>query len=329
MSPINRPTLTTQVSSNNANSQTHRQHRATGAKRLSGRPAYKGSTSSLNSISSVLASDVSDIAPEEPQGEQGNRRHHSHHHHHHHRINPSRLVSQIMDWLHEEKRKRSHKGGSRALGGTSAGSNAGHDAGHERSSDQTLAQQLRRLSGSSDGGLALEKLEKILAEHMVIDSDKLPASSKEPKSPHLLRKASSRKLRRKSTAGFSSDTEYIDGDAIVPSADVVLDNSKTMSHTGGAADSTTDLTSPSKRAAKDREGWLFFKSEIVRLAHTLRLKGWRRVPLDRGGDIHVERLSGALTNAVYVVSPPTDLTSVQADGASSSTSLASSKRPPP
>ena len=52
------------------------------------------------------------------------------------------------------------------------------------------------------------------------------------------------------------------------------------------------------------EAWVTFKNEIVRLAHTLRLKGWRRVPLDGGADIEVERLSGALTNAVYVVSPP-------------------------
>jgi choline kinase len=60
-------------------------------------------------------------------------------------------------------------------------------------------------------------------------------------------------------------------------------------------------------AVKEKEGWINFKNEIVRLAHTLRLKGWRRIPLDCGADIEVERLSGALTNAVYVVSPPKNL----------------------
>jgi choline kinase len=96
---------------------------------------------------------------------------------------------------------------------------------------------------------------------------------------------------------------------IVPSCDVVLDNSKTMTYTGGASESSgeTVTLSTSKRAEKERKAWLSFKSEIVRLAHTLRLKGWRTVPLERGGEIEVERLSGALTNAVYVVSPPKNL----------------------
>jgi choline kinase len=89
----------------------------------------------------------------------------------------------------------------------------------------------------------------------------------------------------------------------------MLDNSKTLSYSGGSADSSTEnvTLSTSKRAEKEKKAWLAFKSEILRLAHTLRLKGWRRVPLERGGDIEVERLSGALTNAVYVVSPPAEL----------------------
>ena len=62
-----------------------------------------------------------------------------------------------------------------------------------------------------------------------------------------------------------------------------------------------------RRAEKERKAWVSFKNEIIRLAHTLRLKGWRRVALDSGESISVERLSGALTNAVYVVSPPDDL----------------------
>ena len=62
-----------------------------------------------------------------------------------------------------------------------------------------------------------------------------------------------------------------------------------------------------RKAEKERKAWVSFKNEIIRLAHTLRLKGWRRVALDSGESISVERLSGALTNAVYVVSPPDDL----------------------
>lgn len=93
---------------------------------------------------------------------------------------------------------------------------------------------------------------------------------------------------------------------MVPSCDAVLDNSKTLSYTGGSTESLPESGGTTEKVAKEQD-WSVFKSEIVRLAHTLRLKGWRSVPLERGGDIEVERLSGALTNAVYVVSPPKDV----------------------
>lgn len=70
----------------------------------------------------------------------------------------------------------------------------------------------------------------------------------------------------------------------------------------------------SRRAKKERAAWVTFKNDIIRIAHTLRIKGWRRVPLDSGDSIEVERLSGALTNAVYVVSPPKDLANNEEDG---------------
>jgi choline kinase len=68
----------------------------------------------------------------------------------------------------------------------------------------------------------------------------------------------------------------------------------------------TGLTSK-RREEKERKAWLVFKNEVIRLTHTLRLKGWRRVPLDSGDTISVERLSGALTNAVYVVTPSEEI----------------------
>ncbi len=67
--------------------------------------------------------------------------------------------------------------------------------------------------------------------------------------------------------------------------------------------------------------------EIVRLAHTLRLKGWRQISLENGGDIDVERLSGALTNAVYVVSPPAVLPQTPRDPQDSLTSIVFKKPP--
>ena len=71
--------------------------------------------------------------------------------------------------------------------------------------------------------------------------------------------------------------------------------------------------------------WATFKYEIVRLTHTLKIKGWRRVPLDHSGEIDAERLSGAMTNAVYVISPPKDL---PAEGGRDG-DLHAPKNPPP
>lgn len=157
-------------------------------------------------------------------------------------------------------------------------------------------------SNDSDGSTDLSSLEKILERVGLSEI----ASGDERTTSYLSRHSSTkhRYLRKQS---FSSDTEYADGDVIVPSAEVILDNSKTLGYSGGTAESQTNLPNSNKRALREKEAWLRFKNEIVRLAHTLRLKGWRKVPLDRGGDIEVERLSGALTNAVYVVKPPANL----------------------
>jgi choline kinase len=133
-------------------------------------------------------------------------------------------------------------------------------------------------------------------------------------------------MKRHSTV--SSDTDYFDSvDDLVPSCEAVLDNSKTMAYSGGSGDSIEEGDGSgkvNKRAQKEKEAWASFKYEIVRITHTLKLKGWRRIPLDQSSEIEVERLSGALTNAVYVVSPPKKLRT-QADG----TSVPTPKSPPP
>ncbi|KAI1018145.1 hypothetical protein LB505_001333 [Fusarium chuoi] len=65
-----------------------------------------------------------------------------------------------------------------------------------------------------------------------------------------------------------------------------------MSYGGGAADDEDqDLADADTKADKEKEYWLSFKNEIIRIAHTLRLKGWRRIPLGGGDKISVERLS--------------------------------------
>ncbi|OAF63247.1 hypothetical protein VC83_00002 [Pseudogymnoascus destructans] len=168
--------------------------------------------------------------------------------------------------------------------------------GNENNSPTTAR---RESQDSCLSTISLEDLQSILEDSKVKSTYRPNPESPviRPRRPSY----SSRKYTsRRYSVNASSDTEYFDGDVIVPSCDVVLDNSKTLSYASG----TTTPTTSGRRADKEAQVWVTFKSEILRLAHTLRLKGWRRVPLDSGADLEVERLSGALTNAVYVVSPP-------------------------
>ncbi|KAF8859336.1 kinase-like protein [Acephala macrosclerotiorum] len=319
--PENTPPLTSSSSFDESAAARHKQFRAGVAdKRMTGRPSFHGGSWSANSASRlsllsqssvdepVPASDASAGLPSPRNGEverkrgRGHGLHlHGHGHHgggggsergHHH----DKLLSQVAEWLQAEKAKRAARK-SKRRGGEELIENEGHIS-RPRTGSQS----------SDSSAISLEKLQRILEDNMSsFGHERLPMPSPQ------LRPTTPGKFRRRSSArklgAASSDTEYQDGDVIVPSCDVVLDNSKTMSYTGGASESSgeTVTLSTSKRAEKERKAWLNFKSEIVRLAHTLRLKGWRRVPLERGGEIEVERLSGALTNAVYVVSPPKDL----------------------
>lgn len=208
------------------------------------------------------------------------------------------LLDQVTKWLHEERtRRRSRKRRSHSLRKSKS---------KERPSDKTPSRvhaHSESDSGSPESSMGLDYLEQILTTYA--------SSVKEHATKHLTQR-SPQKFRRSSTArrlkrhysGSASDTEYQDGDQLVPSVDAVLDNSKTLAYTGGLADD--NAVQDSKK--KDKDHWISFKKEIVRLTHTLQLKGWRRIPIESGGDIDVERLSGALTNAVYVVSPPEHLT---------------------
>ena len=240
-----------------------KQHRASVAKRLTGRSSYRDSATSLISQD---RDDSSSRMDGKFSGHDSHRTfgsytaspgvHRSHGH----------LASDVFKWLEEQKAQRS-------------------------------------LHNSYE--IDLDGLEKILKNHM--HASKTPDT--ERAGSYFPRKKSSvRPVRRKSVA-VSSDTEYLDGDAVVPSVEAVLDNSKAMSYFGGTTSLDPGSSSSDVRKTKEKDAWLTFQNEIVRLAHTLRLKGWRRVPLKRGGEISVERLSGALTNAVYVVSPPQNLVS--------------------
>ncbi|KAI9814248.1 MAG: hypothetical protein M1827_003414 [Pycnora praestabilis] len=298
-------------------------------RRLSGRPSINGSTSSLHSIDSISSN--LKLEPSTSEGEvigNGNSEKGSHGQNHVH----GQLISQVVNWLQQEKAKRAaRKSKSKLISKTQKLSNYPPYEGIYGPLDGEQRFRPKSPSQVSEDGISLEALERILGDSMVIDSERktTPGPGRDRRGSYFPRRTSSiRKLKRGSIAG-SSDTEYHDGDAIVPTCDAVLDNSKTLGYTGGVSESDTDLLgSMSKRAAQEKEAWIIFKNEIVRLAHTLRLKGWRRVPLDRGGDIDVERLSGALTNAVYVVSPPKDLPAAT-PGQSDTTDSLIPRKPPP
>ncbi|RFU34029.1 hypothetical protein B7463_g2282, partial [Scytalidium lignicola] len=283
-----------------------KQYTAGVGKRMTGRPSLPASNSSsrLSSVSQSAVEESDTLA--EPHGTSTHKEK-NHHHYHHHQDAQDKLLAQVTEWLQNEKAKRAVR---------KAKKRGSIEVIPSLPSEESLLStpRTRTASQSSDSSdLSLERLQKILEDNMPSfwHQKSSVSPSLGPRRPShtpgggARRYSSSRSLRTYA----SSDTEYQDGDVIVPSCDVMLDNSKTLSYSGGAADSSTGAATPSssKRAEKERKAWLSFKNEIVRLAHTLRLKGWRRVPLERGGDIEVVRLSGALTNAVYVVSPPDTL----------------------
>jgi choline kinase len=216
------------------------------------------------------------------------------HHHHKHRIDrvTERLLAQVTEWIQHETRKASRRKLPRV---------SSHRREPEpRTTEGVVGSQQRSPSqDSASSQVSLDRLQRIVEDGMTA----LGLKTLPPLSPRLTarrhstgRRRSSRSLQLHRTA--SSDTDFVDGDVLVPSSDAVIDNSGTLDG----------------REEERRQAYVKFKDDIIRVAHTLKLKGWRRVPLDAGDTIEVERLSGALTNAVYVVSPPANLLAQPADG---------------
>jgi choline kinase len=242
---------------------------------------------------------VDEPPPATPQ--QHGRRHYQYH--------SEKLLAQIGEWLELEKSKAAAKVKRPHLRRKSKSPSGGkqqeqqqqqQQQNHEAGSSKDSRHHRHDSLDSQSSEMALERLQRILEESVAtMGLSSVPRLPTRP-SP---RRRSVRGSSRSSILriGASSDTDYVDGDAIVPECDVWIDNSKTMGY--GDRGSCTP-NEQSERAQREKEAWTAFKNDIIRTAHTLRLKGWRRVPLDDGDVIDVERLSGALTNAVYVVTPP-------------------------
>lgn len=227
------------------------------------------------------------------------------------------LFARVGQWIQQERARRSATKEKQASSKSSAAETL----------DGSVNQKERRASDASGGTTALDELQKILDRTMSFTKQPVASYRRTaPRSPKLMAK-----LRRPSSIAASSDTDYFE-EPIVPSSDAVLDNSKTLTYTSKTPlMPAKDAGSLMRRAssAKMEDAWKTFKFEIVRLAHTLRIKGWRRVPMELSGGIEVERLSGALTNAVYVVSPPKDLPPVTPARADSNDSQPRPRKPPP
>lgn len=264
------------------------------AKRLSGRPTSANSSSKVSLKSQTSFEDLPAAALARLTD---STKHHKSHHQH------QKFLGQVSDWIQSQKAKSAARKERRGRRGKKTSRHVDHNETNETDTTEKASED------SDSSAISLGDLEKILAESMSLhDKQRTPAGSPKlgPRRPSYgsRKRPSSRRMSKV----VSSDTEYFDGEVLVPSCDVVLDNSKTLSYGGGGA-SSSDLNLPTtgKKAEKEAKAWDTFKSEILRLAHTLRLKGWRRVPLENGHEIEVTRLSGALTNAVYVVSPPKNM----------------------
>ncbi|KAI0886145.1 kinase-like protein [Annulohypoxylon maeteangense] len=287
-----------------------RQFSAGIARRLSGRspvPEFNSSRSSLLSQNGIEPSSSQIGNPSVHHQQEGGR---SHSHRSHHQVD--RFVAQVVDWLDRERVKKDNRGSRRIHSRRNRSTKDEPD----RSDTQQQPERHRAYSiDSQSSDVSLDRLQKIIDDGMT----NLGLHG----IPHYSPKLGKKSQRRRSVTmhrTVSSDTEYHDGSVVVPTCDAVLDNSKTLGYSGGKPSSTDDLaTLLSKKAEKERKAWISFKNEIIKLAHTLKFRGWRRVSLDSGESIDVTRLSGALTNAVYVVSPPDDLV-IKGEG---------SKRTPP
>ena len=275
-------------------------------KRLSGRPAMPGNSSktSLLSQSSVDGLPALTASPSPAADDAG--RSHSHRHHRHPDKVSDRLLSQLAEWIQHEKTKLEHRR-TRKVRHHQRKSKSPSAVGGDESPALEMKRQRSPSVDSESSEVSLDRLQRIIDDTLsALGLDSVPQLGAK-----LTRQTSRSKRSRSAlqlTRTASSDTEYHEGDVLVPSCDGVLDNSKTMSYSGGqAASGASEAASGSSRREKEKRAWTDFKNEIIRLAHTLRLQGWRRVPLDGGDSIAVERLSGALTNAVYVVTPPPEL----------------------
>ncbi|KAF1939894.1 kinase-like protein [Clathrospora elynae] len=260
-------------------------------RRLSGRPSVEplGSQKSQTvegnpSLSSLLSASSTDT---------DSQSHHTH----------ENLLKQVGHWLKHERNRRHARRANRKAGKEGA---SDHEPAKDPTTQSSDQPSIRGRSGSesSQGSDSLDQLAHILEKTLSMK----PAEAKK-RSSHI-RKLSTGLTGLKRHSAISLDSDYFESvEQLVPGCEAILDNSKTMAYNVDEPGSEPAADVSDREARKEREAWTKFRSEILRLVHTLKLKGWRKVSIEQSNEIDVQRLSGALTNAVYVVSPPKNIRS--------------------
>lgn len=185
------------------------------------------------------------------------------------------LLEQLKDWAHAERQRQKVRRGKKA-----AKQKKQHCASQEMVptesglDEEEFGRSISPVSsGDESATAAIDALGAIIEAAEAAEAANMDGHSRRP-SAH--RRSSRRKSNRPRSlkGGQASDTDHAsDGEALVPSCEEVLQ-------------------------MVEEVGMDEFKNQVLKLAHTLRCKGWRRVSLDRYKEIIVERISGALTNAV-------------------------------
>ena len=283
------------------------------SKRLSGRLPYSTRSPTLRPKPSKNESSAPS-SEQDSSHSRSNSRHSGHHLEH--------LIDQVQQWIKAERAKQVQRKGKPHWY-----SSKHHHDKFEADDGGPNGTANKNDDGDSVHSFDLDQLQSIIEQNLKLERRSRHSRHRSPTG--VRHRPSLAKLRKASSA---SDTDQLEPDISVPTCDVVLDNSKTLSYTGGASDdSGVSSADELERSVsyRDQDAWALFKFEIVRLSHTLRLKGWRRVPMEYSNEIEVQRLSGAMTNAVYEVSPPAELPSSDERENSGNGTVAAQKKPPP
>lgn len=184
------------------------------------------------------------------------------------------LLGQLKGWAHSERQRQKTRRDKKAIkGAEQRRAVAASSLGCGADTDEFGVHISPVSSGDEAAQAAMDAFEALVAAAEISHSDERSRRLSAHGRSSRRRPTRSRSLK----GGHTSDTDYAsDGEPIVPSCDEVLQTAEEV-------------------------GIDEFKSQALKLAHTLRCKGWRGVALDRYKEISVERISGALTNAVSLL----------------------------